>query len=140
MWLFHQYFVPKIFFFGPNAWGPVKGAVYTVGIFICICMSLRVFLFAKKMKFLTKGGIHCISQVFPWHFYFMREHSLVELTEHDDSAANIIVHSVYPYSRLNLVLAYGISPEFRCGVHSLSVHTNMYYECSSTYMYTYYVR
>ena len=28
------------------------------------------------------------------HFYFMREHSLVELTEHDDSAANIIVHSV----------------------------------------------
>ena len=45
-----------------------------------------------------------------------------------------------PYSRLNLVLAYGISPEFRCGVHSLSVHTNMYYECSSTYMYTYYVR
>ena len=52
-------------------------------------MSLRVFLFAKK--FLTKGGIHCISQVFPWHFYFMREHSLVELTEHDDSAANIIV-------------------------------------------------
>ena len=70
-----------------------KGAVYTVWIFICICMSLRVFLFAKKMKFLTKGGIHCISQVFPWHFYFMREHSLVELTEHDDSAANIIVHS-----------------------------------------------
>ena len=73
----------------------VKGAVYTVWIFICICMSLRVFLFAKKMKFLTKGGIHCISHVFPWHFYFMCEHSLVELTEHDDSAANIIVHSMY---------------------------------------------
>ena len=51
----------------------------------------------KKDKFLTKGGIHCISQVFPWHFYFMREHSLVELTEHDDSAANIIVHSMYTY-------------------------------------------
>ena len=57
-------------------------------------MSLGVFLFAKKMKFFTKGGIHCISQVFPWNFYFMREHSLVELTEHDDSAANIIVHTV----------------------------------------------
>ena len=27
--------------------------------------------------------------------YFMRGHSLVELTEHDDSAANIIVHSMY---------------------------------------------
>ena len=53
-------------------------------------MSLRVFLFAKKMKFLTKGGIHCISQVFSWHFCFMREHSLVELTKHDDSAANIM--------------------------------------------------
>ena len=49
-------------------------------------MSLRVFLFAKKNKLLTKGGIHCISQAFPWHFYFMRKHSLVELTEHDDSA------------------------------------------------------
>ena len=74
---------------------PLKGAVYTVWIFICIFMSLRVFLFAKKMKLLTKGGIHCISQVFPWHFYFMREHSLVELTEHDDSAANIhvLLHS-----------------------------------------------
>ena len=81
----------NIFFFS------FKGAVYTVWIFICICMSLRVFLFAKKMKFLTKGGIHCISQVLPWHFYFMREHSLVELTEHDDSAANIIVHSMYTY-------------------------------------------
>ena len=34
----------------------------------------------KKMKLLTKGGIHCISQVFPWHFSFMREHSVVELT------------------------------------------------------------
>ena len=59
--------------------------------------GLRVFMFAKKMKFLTKGGIHCISQVFPWHFHFMREHSLVELTEHDDSAANIIVHCMYTY-------------------------------------------
>ena len=38
------------------------------------------------------------SQVFPWHFFFMREHSLVELTEHDDSAANIIVHSMYTYN------------------------------------------
>ena len=71
----------------------LKGAVYTVWIFICICMSLRVFLFAEKTKFLTKCGIHCISQVFPWHFYFIREYSLVELTEHDDSTANIIVHS-----------------------------------------------
>ena len=93
----------------------IKGAVYTVWIFICICMSLRVFLFAKKMKFLTKGGIHCISQVFPSHFYFMREHSLVELTEHDDSAANIIVHSIiisahksdlsYPWSQTQASLS-----------------------------------
>ena len=40
------------------------------------------------------------SQVFPWHFFFMREHSLVELTEHDDSAANIIVHSMYTYNSM----------------------------------------
>ena len=26
----------------------IKGAVYTVWIFICICMCLRVFLFAKR--------------------------------------------------------------------------------------------
>ena len=26
------------------------------------CMFLELFLFAKKMKFLTKGGIHCISR------------------------------------------------------------------------------
>ena len=63
-------------------------------------MSLRVFLFAKKMKLLTKGGIHCILQVFPWRFCFMREHSLVELTEHDDSAANIMVHSMYTYMQI----------------------------------------
>ena len=35
----------------------VKGAVYIVWLFICICMSLRVFLFAKKMKFLRAGFI-----------------------------------------------------------------------------------
>ena len=66
-------------------------------------MSLRVFLFAKKMKFLTKGGIQCISQVFPWHFCFMREHSLVELTEYDGSAANIMVHSIHICTAASIV-------------------------------------
>ena len=33
----------------------VKVAVYTVWIFIKSCMFLELFLFAKKMKFLTKG-------------------------------------------------------------------------------------
>ena len=57
-------------------------------------MFLELFLFAKKMKFFTKGGIHCISRSsLPWHFYFMRGHSLVELTEHEDSAADIISHT-----------------------------------------------
>ena len=36
--------------------------------------------------------------------------------------------------RLNLVLNYGIPPEFRGSVHLLSVHI-MYYECSSKYIY-----
>ena len=75
-----------------------KGAVYTVWIFISICMSLRVFkkiyLNVRKKNEILKRGIHCISQVFAWHFCFMREHSLVELTEYDDSAANIMVHSM----------------------------------------------
>ena len=47
----------------------------------------------RKKYEILEGGIHCISQVFPWHFYFMRGHSLVELTEHDDSAADIVLHS-----------------------------------------------
>ena len=68
-------------------------------------MFLELFLFAKKMKLLTEGGVHCISKVFPWHFYFMRGRSLVKLTKHDDSAvvcraihtctAAFIVHNVY---------------------------------------------
>ena len=57
-------------------------------------MFLELFLFAKKMKFLTKGGIHCISRSSSWHFFFMGGRSLVELTEHDDSAADIILHSM----------------------------------------------
>ena len=57
-------------------------------------MFLELFLLAKNMKFLIKGEIHCISQVFPWRFHFMGGHSLVELMEHDDSAADIISHSM----------------------------------------------
>ena len=56
-------------------------------------MFLELFLFAKKMKFLTQDSLYF--QVFPWHFYFMRGHSLVDLTEHDNSAADIMVHSMY---------------------------------------------
>ena len=54
-------------------------------------LELHVFGAVPVRK---KGGIHCISQVFPRHFYFMRGHSLVELTELDDSAADIILHSM----------------------------------------------
>ena len=56
----------------------------------------RIFEF-QPHKIWSIRAVHCISQVFPWHFYFMREHSLVDLTEHDDSAVNIIVHSMYTY-------------------------------------------
>ena len=52
-------------------------------------MFLELFLFAKK------GRDSLYFQVFPWHFNFMRGHSWVELAEHDDSAAEIIVHNVY---------------------------------------------
>ena len=53
-------------------------------------MFLELFLFAKNMKFWTRGGIHCISRSSLGTFFFMRGHSSVELTEHDDSAADII--------------------------------------------------
>ena len=50
-------------------------------------MFLELFLFAKNMKFFTNGGIRCISRSPLGTFYFMHGHSLVELTEHDESAA-----------------------------------------------------
>ena len=56
-------------------------------------MFLELFLFAKKMKFWDLLYFP-VFQVFPWHFYFMRGHSFVELAEHDDSAADIILHSI----------------------------------------------
>ena len=49
-------------------------------------MYFEVFRFAKKLKFLNKGGIHSFSQVFPGHFYCMRGSSLVEMTGGDSSA------------------------------------------------------
>ena len=58
-------------------------------------MFLELFLFAKKDD--------SYFQVFPWHFYFyfMRGHSLVELTEHDDSAADIILHNILSYTYMH---------------------------------------
>ena len=47
----------------------------------------------KKYEFLDLGRDSLYFQVFPWHLYFMRGHSLVELTDHDDSAADIMVHT-----------------------------------------------
>ena len=55
---------------------------------------LRLFLFAKKMKMFSKGGFIVFSGL-PLALYFMHGHSFVELTEHDISAADIIVHSMY---------------------------------------------
>ena len=47
----------------------LKAALYTVRIFICICMSLEVFRFAKNMKFLIKGEIRCTRRIFLEHFH-----------------------------------------------------------------------
>ena len=60
-------------------------------------MFLELFLFAKKNKILDLGQYSLYFQIFPWHFYFMRGYSLVELTEHDNSAADIMAHSMYIY-------------------------------------------
>ena len=56
-------------------------------------MFLELILLAKKDEILAEFIV--FPEVFPWHFYLMPGHSLVELTEHDDSAADIILHSVY---------------------------------------------
>ena len=48
----------------------------------------------KKDEIFYEGRDPLHFQVFPWHFYFMRGPSLVELTEHDDSAADIILRSM----------------------------------------------
>ena len=74
----------------------IKGGVYTVWVLsVFICMSLRVFLFAKKMKFLTKVRDSLYFPGLPLALLFYTRELLVELTEHGDSAANIIVHSMY---------------------------------------------
>ena len=55
----------------------------------------------KKGEILYSGRDSMYLQVFPWHFYFMRGHLLVELTEHDNSTADIIVQSLYIYVLLH---------------------------------------
>ena len=60
-------------------------------------LELHVFGAApvrKKDEILDQERDSLYFHVFPWHFYFMRGHSLVELTEHDDSAADIILRSM----------------------------------------------
>ena len=62
-----------------------------------VCEELHVFgavPVRKKDEILDEGRDSMYFQVFPWHFYFMRGHSLVELTEHDDNAADIILRSM----------------------------------------------
>ena len=60
-------------------------------------MFCGLFLFAKNMIFLTKGGIHCNSRSSLGLLFYARAFSFVELTEHDNSAADIMVHSMYIY-------------------------------------------
>ena len=48
---------------------------------------------SKEDEILDQGRDSLYFQVFPWHFC-LRGHSLVELTEHDDSAADIILHNM----------------------------------------------
>ena len=55
----------------------------------------------KKYEFLDWRRDSLYFQVFPWRFYFMREYSLFELVENDNSAADIIVHSMYIYVLLH---------------------------------------
>ena len=58
-------------------------------------MFLELFLFAKKNEILLRAEFIVLPGLLLVFFYFMRGNSLVELTEHDDSAADIIVHNVY---------------------------------------------
>ena len=83
-------------------------------------MFLELFLFAKKkMKFLRAGFIVLYFQGFPWHFNFMRGHSLVELTEHDDSAAAIILVRMargWHYAKLSISSALRLSFAGMCNL------------------------
>ena len=60
-------------------------------------MYLELFLFAKNMKFSTKGGIRYTSRSARGAFIVLRGPSLVKLKGHDHSAADIMVH-LYIYS------------------------------------------
>ena len=95
----------------------------------------------KKKKNLDQGRDSLYSQVFPRYFHFMRGHSLVELTEHDNSAADTMVQWGGRYSA-------GTCPEFfmalyrppHCSMNiiyvtaAFIVHYAYRYRCSHTYM------
>ena len=54
----------------------------------------------KKYEILDWAGFMYF-QVLPGHFYFLRGHSLVERTQHDKSAADIMAHSMYIFVLLH---------------------------------------
>ena len=79
---------------------PLNSAVYTVCFYqeLDVCGAVPV---RKEDEILDLGRDSLYFQVFPWHLYFMRGHSLVELTEHDNSDAVIMVHNTYIYVALH---------------------------------------
>ena len=81
-------------------------------------MFLELFLFAKEMKLFSKGGIHCISR--SYRGTFILGHSLVDLTEHDESAADTMVLYVLQYCTAFIVRN---DDRYRCG------HTYTYHGC-----------
>ena len=62
---------------------------------------LRAVPVPPKNEFLDQGRDSLHFHVFPWHFYFMGGHSLVELAEHDNGAADIMADSMYIYVLLH---------------------------------------
>ena len=71
--------------------------------------SFYLFFYGAAVP-VRKKYVFAESMVFPWHFYFIRGHSLVELTEQDDSAADIMV--------VLLISSFIVCTHLYCCIHS----------------------
>ena len=67
-------------------------------VFGAIPVSKKGWNFLPRVGFIVCPGLPAV-------LYFMRGHSLVELAEHDNSAADIMVHTMYIYVLLFFLIA-----------------------------------
>ena len=86
------------------------GSYHTQYGFLSVFAVSEGVLVCKKHEIFYLGRDSLYFQIFPWHFNFVRGHSLVELTEHDNSADDIMVHSICIYTAAFLAGTKQVAP------------------------------